>query len=111
MSNLSLNFIIKSYIKMKISVFEVQADKDYTDIKRSWKNWLTLISCTLFGGTEPLVGMIAIGWLPAYLILNSPAFDPWLISDISLAIVLLLATTLPKSTDWSTSRIGLVGYL
>lgn len=107
MSNLSLNFIIKSYIKMKISVFEVQADKDDT----SWKNGLTLISCTLFGGTEPLVGMIAIGWLPAYLILNSPAFDPWLISDISLAIVLLLATTLPKSTDWSTSRIGLVGYL
>lgn len=71
----------------------------------------TLINCTLFGGTDPLVGMIAMGLSPLYLILNSPDLDPWLISEISLAIVLLLATTLPKSTIWSTSSIGCGGYL
>lgn len=59
----------------------------------------------------PLVGMIAMGLSPLYLILNSPDLDPWLISEISLAIVLLLATTLPKSTIWSTSSIGCGGYL
>lgn len=72
---------------------------------------LTLIICTLLGGTEPLLGMIAMGLSPLYLILNSPTFDPWLTIEISWATVLLLATRLPKFTTCSISNIGWGGYL
>lgn len=64
------------------------------------------MSCTLLGGTDPLVGIIAMGLSPEYFSLNSPALDPWLNSDISFDIVLLLATRFPKYTSSSISKIG-----
>ena len=37
-----------------------------------------LMTCEDLGATFPLLGMIAMGFSPEYLILNSPSFDPWL---------------------------------
>ena len=72
---------------------------------------LTFMICTDLGGTEPALGRTVIGLSPQYLILNSPALEPWLNKGTSLAMTLLLATTLPKSTGPSISNFGCDGYL
>lgn len=66
----------------------------------------TLINCTLLGGTDPLLGMMAMGLSPEYFSLNSPDLEPWLKRDISFDMVLLLATKFPKYISSSISNTG-----
>lgn len=66
----------------------------------------TLINCTLLGGTDPLLGIMAMGLSPEYFSLNSPDLEPWLKRDISFDMVLLLATKFPKYISSSISNTG-----
>ena len=54
---------------------------------------------------------MAIGLSPGYLILKSPALEPWLNNGISLDITLLFATTFPKDTGPCNSSTALLGPL
>ena len=72
---------------------------------------LTLIDCLVPGLITPPDGMIVIGWLPLYLILNSPVNDPSLVTKTSCIKTLPSATVTPKSAGPLSSNCGEGVYL